>query len=268
MIDLHPARPSRALQRALAWLVRRGTTAGRVAALSILLLGFHPLQADAQTGASARPPIATGRESPTTSSLAAGNKVALGGRFADRALLVINGQTLIVSVGESVEGVRLLGWRADKAEVVAFGERLLLSIGGAPVDLARSGRAPQTVAASPLVLQADEGGHFLANGTINGRNARFMIDTGATLVALSQVEADRLGITFREAPRGMANTASGEVPVHRVMLQTVRLGTLEVPMVEAVVMPAALPHVLLGNNFLERFSLLREGRTLTLQRRP
>lgn len=200
---------------------------------------------------------------------APGPQVALSGRFGQRALLVIDGVPRTLAVGESSDGVRLLGWRDDQAEVRIGDQRLMLRVGAAPVDLGQ-GRAagPGREAAGRVVLQADEGGHFIGNGSINGRSTRFMIDTGATLVALSQAEADRLGIAFRQGARGMANTANGEVPVHRVMLESVRVGAVEVPMLEAVIMPAAMPHVLLGNNFLERFTLQREGRTMTLQRRP
>jgi aspartyl protease family protein len=51
------------------------------------------------------------------------------------------------------------------------------------------------------------------------------------------------------------------------MLASVRVGDVEVPNVEAVVMPAAMPHVLLGNSFLTRFSMKRDADTMRLERR-
>lgn len=223
----------------------------------------------AQVPPPARAPQGPAATSPAGIQALPGPSVALSGRFGQRALLVIDGRPRTLSVGESADGVRLLGWRDDQAEVAVGPQRLTLRVGGAPVDLGQ-GVSSQGAreAAGRLVLQADEGGHFLSGGSINGRSTRFMVDTGATLIALSQAEADRLGIAFREGVRAVANTANGEVPVHRVMLQSVRVGNVEVPMLEAVVMPAAMPHILLGNNFLERFNLQREGRTMTLQRRP
>lgn len=236
-------------------------------ALSVLLapalLGFTLL---------AFAPGAAAQTAPPAGAAPAGEaapRVALSGRFGDRALIVVNGRAHTVAVGDTVEGVRLLGWRDDAAQLQVGTQRLSLRVGGAPVDLTRA--APDAGLAdgpSRVVLQADAGGHFTGSGSINGRSTRFMVDTGATLVALSQAEADRLGIAFRDAARGTANTANGEVPVHRVVLQTVRLGGVEVPRVEAVILPAALPHVLLGNNFLERFTMQREDGRMTLQRRP
>lgn len=239
--------------------------------LAWALTGAPLSPAAAQAPAAAPPSTASAGALPLRAapSPPPGPSVALSGRFGQRALLVIDGRPRTVAVGETVDGVRLLGWRDDQADVAVGTQRLSLRVGAAPVDLGQgrvAGNAQETT--GRVVLQADDGGHFMGAGSINGRATRFMVDTGATLISLSQAEADRLGIPFREGARAMANTANGEVPVHRVMLQSVRVGNVEVPMLEAVVMPAAMPHVLLGNNFLERFSLQREGRTMTLQRRP
>ena len=65
----------------------------------------------------------------------------------------------------------------------------------------------------------------------------------------------------------MAATANGPVPIHRVMLNSVRLGDVEVYNVEAVVMPAQMSHVLLGNSFLTRFQMKRENDRMTLTKR-
>ena len=57
------------------------------------------------------------------------------------------------------------------------------------------------------------------------------------------------------------------MPVFALTLASVRVGDVEVPNVEAVVMPAAMPHVLLGNSFLTRFTMKREADTMRLERR-
>jgi aspartyl protease family protein len=112
------------------------------------------------------------------------------------------------------------------------------------------------------------GGHFTSAGTINGRAVQFMVDTGATLVALSQGEAERIGLDYRSAPRALTQTANGAVPVHRVSLSAVRVGEVEVANVDAIVMPAQMPYVLLGNSFLSRFQMRRDNDVLRLERRP
>lgn len=198
---------------------------------------------------------------------APGPQVALSGRFGDRALLVVDGEPRTVAVGSTVDGVRLLGWRADAAEVSIGGRTVVLRMGGTAVDLTRAPPTPSD-AEGRVVLQSDAQGHFTGAGSINGRSTRFMVDTGASTVTISQSEADRLGIAFRTAPRDIARTANGDVPVHRITLGSVRLGTIEVQQVPATVVPAALPEVLLGNSFLERVRMQREDRRMTLQARP
>ena len=94
-------------------------------------------------------------------------------------------------------------------------------------------------AAQEIVLPAGLGGHFTTGGSINGRTVQFMVDTGATVVALSQAEAERIGLDWRNAPRALTQTANGAVPVHRVRLRSVRVGDVEVANVDAVVMPGA-----------------------------
>jgi aspartyl protease family protein len=118
------------------------------------------------------------------------------------------------------------------------------------------------------VLTAGLGGHFETTGSINGRSVQFLVDTGATNVSISQGEADRIGLDYRNAPRGMTATANGAVPVHYVTLSAVRVGDVEVYQVPAVVFPAQLQAVLLGNSFLSRFQMKRENDILVLEKRP
>ena len=191
--------------------------------------------------------------------------MALSGSLGSKALLVINGVPRTLAVGESADGVRLLSMRGDVADVSVNGQRSTLRLGAAPVNL--SG-APTPGAGTRIVLTADRGGHFLANGSVNGRVARFMVDTGATMVAMSQRDAERIGLNFQNAPQGMVRTANGDVPAHKVMLDSVRIGDVLVRSVDAVVLPASMDHVLLGNSFLTRFQMKRENDVLTLDRKP
>jgi aspartyl protease family protein len=94
-----------------------------------------------------------------------------------------------------------------------------------------------------------------------------MVDTGATLVAISQGEAERIGLDYRNAPRAMTQTANGAVPVHRINLNAVRVGEVEVANVDAVVIPAQMPYILLGNSFLGRFQMRRDNDVMRLERR-
>lgn len=191
--------------------------------------------------------------------------VSMSGRLGDKALLMIDGSPRTVAVGGTVQGVKLVGVTADNAVVELGGKRVTVPMGGAQVNL---GGVASEGGGSRIVLSASSGGHFASGGSINGRAAEFVVDTGATYVSMSQSDADRMGIKYREGQRGMASTANGTVPVHRVMLTSVRIGDVQVYNVEALVVPAQMPYVLLGNSFLTRFQMKRENDVMTLEKRP
>lgn len=193
------------------------------------------------------------------------HKVSYSGRMGPKALLIINGTPRAVAVGTSEQGVKLLSLGDDTALVEVDGQRQSLRIGGNPVDLSGT---PSAGGGTRLVLPMGPGGHFSSAGSINGRPVMFMVDTGASVVALSQSEAERIGLDYRKAPRGLVQTANGAVPVHSVRLASVRVGDVLVYDVPAVVMPAQMPQVLLGNSFLSRFQMKRDNDTMTLEKRP
>jgi aspartyl protease family protein len=191
--------------------------------------------------------------------------VTLAGSMGTKALLVIDGQPHTLAVGQSAMGVTLLQLSDGQAQVQRGGSTATLRLGGAPARL--TGTPVASSAAQEIVLPVGLGGHFTSAGSINGRTVQFMVDTGATLVALSQGEAERIGLDWRSAPRAMTQTANGAVPVHRVSLSAVRVGEVEVANVDAIVMPAQMPYVLLGNSFLSRFQMRRDNDVLRLERR-
>lgn len=196
---------------------------------------------------------------------AAAQGVTLAGSMGAKALLVIDGQAHTLAVGQSALGVTLLQFADGQAQVQRAGVTTQLRMGAAPARLAGTVNAVST--AQEIVLPASSGGHFTSAGAINGRAVQFMVDTGATLVALSQTEAERIGLDFRHAQRGMTQTANGAVPVHLLTLSAVRVGEVEVANVPAVVVPAQMPYILLGNSFLGRFQMRRDNDVMRLERR-
>jgi aspartyl protease family protein len=193
--------------------------------------------------------------------------VTLNGQLGtQQALLVIDGQAHALGVGASVRGVRLLSLGSGQADVEIDGVRRTLLLGAGPVRLA--GAAAPGTASTSVVMTANGDGHFITQGKINGSAVTFMIDTGATNVAIGQIEADRLGLNYKTSPRGFANTANGRVPVHAVTLGSVRVGDVEVANVDAVVLPSQMPFILLGNSFLTRFQMRRDNDTMRLDKRP
>ena len=193
--------------------------------------------------------------------------VTLAGNMGSKALLVIDGQPYTLAVGQSAAGVTLLQLAEGEATVQrGSSSSSVLRLGGTPARV--TGTPAARTQAREIVLPAGLGGHFMSIGTINGRSVQFMVDTGATVVAISQAEAERIGLDFRNAPRAMTHTANGAVPVHRVSLNTVRVGEVELTNIDAVVIPAQMPYVLLGNSFLGRFQMRRDSDVLRLELRP
>jgi aspartyl protease family protein len=194
--------------------------------------------------------------------------VTLNGQMGSRqALLVIDGQPRVVEVGATVQGVRLLSLSGTQAEVEVGGQRRVLVAGASQVRVGGGESPSASAGGSEIVLSAGAGGHFTTDGQINGKAVTFLVDTGASAIAMGQADADRLGINYKSAPRGFAGTANGRIPVNLVTLSSVRVGDVEVANVEAVVMPSALQHVLLGNSFLTRFQMKRDNDTLRLTKR-
>lgn len=192
-------------------------------------------------------------------------RVQLGGVMGARALLIIDGQRELLAVGGSAQGVRLRALQGDSAEVEVQGRVLTLRLGAATLATGRDAAKPD--AAGAIVLTAGPGGHFVTEGSINGRPVRFLVDTGATTVALGQAEAMRLGLDLRHGEPALSSTANGAVPVLRLTLARVRVGEVEVTQVPAVVLPQPMPYILLGNSFLTRFQMRRENDVMRLELR-
>ena len=194
---------------------------------------------------------------------AAAADVALVGVIGDKAavLAVDGGAPKTVRVGQKWNGIAVLSVHKDRATVEIDGKRRVL------VQGLHYGSAAASSDRQHATLAADSRGHFVTEGAINGSPVRFLIDTGATAIALPGREADRLGIDYRSGQRGSMQTANGVVVVYRVSLDRVRLGEIELNGVDAVVVEQGLEIALLGMSFLNRVEMKREGQTMTLIRR-
>jgi aspartyl protease family protein len=196
---------------------------------------------------------------------AAAQTVALSGQFGDsKALLLIDGAPATVTVGDTVRGVKLRSLRNGQAEVEVGGKVLLLSPGGsASVGSGRGTGAGGTSITIPM----GTGGHFETSGAINGRPVQFLVDTGATVISMGVGDAERIGLDWRRGQRAMSQTAGGVVPIYLLNLTSVRVGEVEVFNVNAAVLQADMPSILLGNSFLGRFSMRRDADVLRLEKR-
>ena len=190
--------------------------------------------------------------------------VALSGMLGNKALLVVGGSApKSVAAGETHQGVKVISASGEQAVVEIKGQRSTLRVGDAPVSV---GAKVDPASGGKIVLPMGSGGHFFAQGSVNSKPIQFMVDTGATTIALGVSDAQRLGIDFEKGRPVSMSTANGQARGWLVKLASVRIGDVEVYDVEAIVGPN-MPYALLGNSFLSRFSMFRGSDTMVLERR-
>ena len=126
-------------------------------------------------------------------------------------------------------------------------------VGGQTVTRSGSGFGEASIA-------ADAGGQFHTSALIEGQPVDVMVDTGATLVAITAETAERLGVTVDPmAPKWRVNTANGVSIVSPVTLRQVNVGDVEMVNVQAIVMPrGATTMNLLGASFLKRLASVEQ----------
>ena len=197
-------------------------------------------------------------------SVQAGTDVRVVGLFSERAVVVINGKRHLLKVGQSTpEGVRLLAADSESADLEIDGKVVRARLDG------RISASKQTPAAKEFHISRNNQGMYTTVGSINGLTVSFLVDTGATLLSINSAEARRLGIDFRVVGRPTTvTTASGVERAWGVILDSVKVGELEVHNVGAVVLEGAQPEqALLGMSYLGRLEMTNAGRLMTLRKK-
>lgn len=189
--------------------------------------------------------------------------VGLAGLFSGKALLTVNGGApRIVALGATTEeGVKVVAIDGETATLEVNGKKRVLRV-GQNVAAQSSGSGPASA-----VLTADGKGHFMTTGNINGASVRFIVDTGASVIALGASDARRIGIDTSKGRLGRTQTANGVAVVSQVKLDTVRVGDIVLNNVDASVLQHDMPVVLLGMSFLNRMDMQHNGNTMTLKKR-
>ena len=118
-----------------------------------------------------------------------------------------------------------------------------------------------------IVLQRNRAGQFVADGDINGRPVTFLLDTGATQIALSPQLARELNLKL--GPGLTVQTAAGTRVAYPTRLESVRLAGIEMRDMAALVSDGLETGiVLLGMNFLKRLEMVQRGEQLILKPLP
>ena len=184
--------------------------------------------------------------------------------FGGKAMLMIDGQRRTLSIGEtSPEGVKLVNADSKHAVLEVDGNTKSYKPGGA---ISLSYAKPEHL---EEMVYADDRGMFRSVGTINGRTVRFLLDTGATTVAMNKSQARQLGVDYRmKGERIVVSTASQNVKGYRVRLKSVSLGKIKQTNVEAMVIDGDHPGpILLGMSFLGNLKVEKDGKAMTIRQR-
>jgi aspartyl protease family protein len=143
---------------------------------------------------------------------------------------------------------------------------LMLGLTALFQGMSRNERVAQSVLTTDgkvaLVLTRQRDGHYYAEGEINGGPVIFLVDTGASDVALSSDVARSLGLDF--GPEITVMTAAGPVRGWMTRLEQIQVGPLALNNVRATITDKLGEQALLGMSFLKNFSMIQEGDTLIL----
>lgn len=195
----------------------------------------------------------------------AATQVNIVGLFSNKALLSINGgKPKVLSVGQSIEGVALLAADSQQATLNIEGKIRRVGMGQAAVI----GNAAATNASNSVTLYADAQGHFFSDCQINGVSLKFLVDTGATTVALNSGDAKFAHIDYKRGRQVQVGTANGVVTAYSVNLASLKIGSMTLNQVEATVLEGGSPSiVLLGMSALNRLEMKQQDIALTLTKK-
>ncbi len=115
-----------------------------------------------------------------------------------------------------------------------------------------------------VILQQNRQGHYIASGLINNQAVVFLLDTGATDVAIPSSLAKTLGL--KPGRKNRAITANGVVDICDTRIESLQLGTIKLNNVHASILPGMTgTDILLGMSALKDLELTQRGATLTIK---
>lgn len=193
-------------------------------------------------------------------------KITVVGLFTEKAVIEIDGKQRLLKTGEtSPEGVKLISANSREAVLEIDGKQDTYTL-GTHIGISTDFSAPPE--GTTVTIAPDATGMYEVNGSINGFQVEFVVDTGATLISMNSEHAKRIGINYKmDGVESVTETASGYAKSYLVKLDKVRVGDIELHDVPGSVQEGEFPTViLLGNSFLSKVNLTRDGRILQLKR--
>lgn len=194
----------------------------------------------------------------------AATEVNVVGLFSNKAVLIINGgKPKTLSVGDSSNGVKLMA--ADSRVATLLIEGRLRQVG---MGQAASIGGDASAGVESVTIYANQEGHFFSDCIINGASLKFLLDTGATTVALNSGDAKFANIDYKRGTPVQIGTANGVVTAYKITLPSIKIGGVTLNQVEASVLEGGSPpFVLLGMSALKRLEMKRQDIALTLTKK-
>jgi len=180
--------------------------------------------------------------------------------FRDRAVIRVGDSEQLLRVGETASfGVTLLSATPLQATIRYRGEVLQLTLSR------RVGGSFAAPSRAVVRINRDRLGQYRLRGTIDRQPVDFLIDTGASVVAMSESQATALGLDPAAGQLGVVQTAQGAVEAHFVTLDQVTLGSIVRHHVAATIIMGDYPReILLGMSFLRDLQMTDSEGVLTL----
>lgn len=199
------------------------------------------------------------------SSVMAETRLNVVGLFSGKALVSINGSApQSIGVGQTKNGVKLVSADSESATFVVEGKRQTLKMGQAASVAGSAG----PVSNDPVSLYADSRGHFTGKLSINGASLKYLVDTGASTVAMNSGDAKFAKIDYEKGEKVPVNTANGMVMAYLVKVNTLKIGTITLNNVETIVNEGGSPAmVLLGMSALNKLDMKRDNSVMTLTKK-
>ena len=189
------------------------------------------------------------------------DKIEVQGLFSNKVVLQVDTERHILKVGQtSPEGVKVISTNRQGAVLEIDGKQKQYNLGSSISTTFQQRKTKKET------IFVNSGGMYLTHGSINGRSARFLVDTGASAIAMNVTQAKHLGILYDKiGTPAKVSTASGFVNAYRIRLKTVSVGGITETNVDALVIDGKHPGpILLGMSFLGRLSVEQSGNAMTL----
>jgi len=182
--------------------------------------------------------------------------------FKNKAMVSINDKQHLLKVGDkATSGVKLIQASAKYAVLEVNGKRSKYNLGNRV-------RASYTKTEKKKVqIYRDGQGMFKTVGSINGYTVNFLVDTGASVIALNSALARRLGLQYKlKGEETMVATASGRALAYSVRLDQVKIGEIMLRNIDAVILEGNDPETpLLGMSYLGRLKMNNDEQYLELE---